>query len=48
MVFDSMIERLRNGIEVELEPVDITEEFQCEYEKYRERAKDRCIDEKLD
>ncbi|WP_197223386.1 hypothetical protein [Lysinibacillus sphaericus] len=48
MVFDNMIESLRNGVEKELETVDMTEEFQREYENYQERAKDRYVEEKLD
>lgn len=48
MVFDKMIEKLRNGIDIELETIDITEEFQCEYERYQERAKDRYTDKQYD
>ena len=41
VVFDEMVRKLKEGVDITIENVDITEEFEQRYKEYQEQVENR-------
>ena len=48
MVFDEMLKKMKEGVEIPLENVEITEEFLRKYEEYQQSVKTEENSEEID